>query len=607
MSCWSVNYHFIKEVYDFRVDEMNKWMDALEESSKKLITNKVYTSREFRRMRDQFRYQCKNLKREEIKTWLNEMLKLLNQKSDQNLEAEKKRLESLIQRHMEMIPGVEENIRRVDVYSRCYQYVDDITPLVKLLEELRRKSTEDGEQKKGSGIGNLKIHPDSTEQVTSFIENQEANIAKIEEKRGEFMQLIKRGEKLESHADCPDFLKDQVNGLSSLFKDTEEKAKVKLETLKGNEKAWQEYEDGKVKIVNLLDDADEKLRNIRKLFDPKQGAEDLTLRIETAKKTREANEACIEKLQKNLEIICGICSPDKKEEVLKTVKGFEERNKVLEKTDERIDKLTKYTQDLQTFVDKKEASLAWLQVGEVELTELQKFPGEDKSDEKLLMTVKVQKNMETQLSILAELVAESIRLLGGKANSIAEAHLSDVEKVKAKLEELNQKLKDISGDISEDLHHWADYQAELKQFQPWMDQSEERIKGGLLKPNSLTKAQEMHKSVQEFAQDIKQRLVSLDKMTETVSKMTQHDKADREIGVCRERRQAAEVVSDDWLQRMDKLVNQWEELSSTVTEVQSWVAMAEKTTDDPEADVVDGTLNKLKTYFAEKQKLVQAL
>ena len=55
MSCWSENYHFIKEVYDFRVDEMNKWMDALEESSKKLITNKVYTSREFRRMRDHFR------------------------------------------------------------------------------------------------------------------------------------------------------------------------------------------------------------------------------------------------------------------------------------------------------------------------------------------------------------------------------------------------------------------------------------------------------------------------------------------------------------------------------------------------------------------------
>ncbi|KAF0295327.1 hypothetical protein FJT64_007126 [Amphibalanus amphitrite] len=157
MACWSENYHFIKEVYDFRVEEMNKWMDALEESSKKLITNKVYTSREFRRMRDQFRYQCKNLRREELKQWLHEMLKLLNQKSDQNLETEKKRLEALIQRHTEVLPGIEENMRKVDVYSRCYQYVDDITPLLKLLEDLRRKSTEDEHDKKPDQ-GGIKVN-----------------------------------------------------------------------------------------------------------------------------------------------------------------------------------------------------------------------------------------------------------------------------------------------------------------------------------------------------------------------------------------------------------------------------------------------------------------
>ena len=31
-------------------------------------------------------------------------------------------------------------------------------------------------------------------------------------------------------------------------------------------------------------------------------------------------------------------------------------------------------------------------------------------------------------------------------------------KIKVKLDELNQKLTDVCGDISEDLHHWADYQ-----------------------------------------------------------------------------------------------------------------------------------------------------
>ena len=76
------------------------------------------------------------------------------------------------------------------------------------------------------------IHPDSTEHVASFIESQEAVIAKIEEKRGEFGQLIKRGEKLEGQADCPPFLKEQVKDLSELFTDSETKAKKKLKTLK---------------------------------------------------------------------------------------------------------------------------------------------------------------------------------------------------------------------------------------------------------------------------------------------------------------------------------------------------------------------------------------
>ena len=90
-----------------------------------------------------------------------------------------------------------------------------------------------------------------------------------------------------------------------------------------NEKAWQEYEEDKVSIVNMLDQADEQLRNIRKLFDPVQGAEDLAMRTEQARRTREANETCFSKLKANVEIICSICSPDKKEELAKIVSSLE--------------------------------------------------------------------------------------------------------------------------------------------------------------------------------------------------------------------------------------------------------------------------------------------
>ena len=54
-------------------------------------------------------------------------------------------------------------------------------------------------------------------------------------------------------------------------------------------------------------------------------------------------------------------------------------------------------------------------------------------------------------------------------------------------------------------------------------------------------------------------------MTETVTKMTQHEKADREIAECRERREKAAKVSAEWVVKTEKLVKQWEELNETVS------------------------------------------
>lgn len=71
--------------------------------------------------------------------------------------------------------------------------------------------------------------------------------------------------------------------------------------------------------------------------------------------------------------------------------------------------------------------------------------------------------------------------------------------------------------------------------------------------------------LQEFDTDVKERLTNLDKMTETVTMMTQHEKADREITECRERREKAEKVSTEWVEKTQKLVKQWEDLNNTVS------------------------------------------
>ena len=54
MTFWQENYSFIKEVYDTRYAKMVEWMDNVEMAIQKVCANRVYTSTEFKREKDNF-------------------------------------------------------------------------------------------------------------------------------------------------------------------------------------------------------------------------------------------------------------------------------------------------------------------------------------------------------------------------------------------------------------------------------------------------------------------------------------------------------------------------------------------------------------------------
>ena len=54
MSFWQENYAFIKEVYDMRHHKMAEWMENVEKAISRIMADKVYTSAEFKRERDNF-------------------------------------------------------------------------------------------------------------------------------------------------------------------------------------------------------------------------------------------------------------------------------------------------------------------------------------------------------------------------------------------------------------------------------------------------------------------------------------------------------------------------------------------------------------------------
>ena len=54
MAFWQENYQFIKEVYDMRLSRMSEWMDNVDKAIGRIMADKVYTSAEFKRERDNF-------------------------------------------------------------------------------------------------------------------------------------------------------------------------------------------------------------------------------------------------------------------------------------------------------------------------------------------------------------------------------------------------------------------------------------------------------------------------------------------------------------------------------------------------------------------------
>ena len=54
MAFWQENYQFIKEVYDMRHHKMAEWMENVEKAIARIMADKVYTSAEFKRERDNF-------------------------------------------------------------------------------------------------------------------------------------------------------------------------------------------------------------------------------------------------------------------------------------------------------------------------------------------------------------------------------------------------------------------------------------------------------------------------------------------------------------------------------------------------------------------------
>merc|ERR1711981_1320048 len=229
MTFWQENYTFIKDVYDMRHTKMAEWMENVEKAIARIMADKVYTSAEFKRERDNFHALCKDLERAEVKKWLHQILEILMaERAKSQQETENEKLNVLIKKHEELIPSVQKTSVMVDLYWKCYAYGDELKPHIEFLDGIMLSSTRD-------------IAPSCVENVDELIERQEKSLVQLETKRSVVKELIGKGKVLLENPDKPKFLEGHVQQLIVGWDDTKDKAMERLTFLQNTKQAWIGY------------------------------------------------------------------------------------------------------------------------------------------------------------------------------------------------------------------------------------------------------------------------------------------------------------------------------------------------------------------------------
>merc|ERR1711936_956183 len=313
MTFWQENYGFIKDVYDMRHTKMAEWMENVEKAIARIMADKVYTSAEFKRERDNFHALCKDLERSEVKKWLAQILEILMaERAASQREEEGDKLTLLIKKHEELIPLVMKTQVMVDLYWKCYAYGDELKPHIEFLDGIMLSSTRD-------------IAPSCVESVDELIERQEKSLLQLETKRGVVKDLIEKGKVILQNPDKPKFLESHVKRIEDGWDDTKEKAQGRLKLLTETKDAWIGYAENSEVIAVEFDKAEEEIKKVKKRFNLTAANEDLKKRQDIFKSTKDTIDGLDSALNANITCMSITVPEDKKKLIEKETKVLLER------------------------------------------------------------------------------------------------------------------------------------------------------------------------------------------------------------------------------------------------------------------------------------------
>merc|ERR1711953_1457662 len=599
MSFWQENYAFIKEVYDMRHHKMAEWMENGEKAISRIMADKVYTSAEFKRERDNFHALCKDLERVEVKKWLRQILEILMAERAKDQKAkETELLDGLIKKHEELIPTVSKTVVMVDLYWKCYAYGDELKPHVEFLDGIMLSSTRE-------------IAPSCIENVDELIERQEKSLEQLDAKRTVVTDLIDKGKVILQHPEKPKFLEANVKRIEEGWDDTKKKAQERLQLLNETKDAFIGYAENNETIANEFEIAEEEIKKVKKMFNLDAANADLKKRQDILKKSTDTINGLFSSINANMATMSITIPEDKKKILTKEIKAVEGKLEVTGRFKSTVSKIEELVAALTAFDGSLKSIDAWKDAATAELKDIKEASGSMLPEDRVARTMDLQEDIAAKLEILKQCAATEQALLpqGDKVPADAQVFKDELARITKYVTELQANTKIECDKYSNDVKFWAEYRTGIKEFSPWLAGAEKAAGEGLSKPSDLAEVKALNDKVLAFDKNCVNYLKVLASAQGAAQKMTTHAEADAEVAGLKTRFDAVKVVSDTWVKKCDVLVKEWVLLDNTVTELNSWVAKDKSAEGENQFSLekMESTLGELKNIFKQKEQLVDNL
>jgi len=232
-------------------------------------------------------------------------------------------------------------------------------------------------------------------------------------------------------------------------------------------------------------------------------------------------------------------------------------------------------------------------------------------EDRVSCTMELQEDVGEKVRMIQDAIKTEEELLpqGDTVPKDAQDHKDELKRIEQYVLDLQKRVMTQCEHFSDDVKYWAEYRTGIKEFKPWLENSESKATEGLSKPSTLDEANAMYANVTSFDENCVKHMKILENAEQASLKMTTHKEADDEVKGLKERYGKVKLVSDEWMKKADTLIKEWRLLDNTVNELNSWVAKdrGESSEANFSLEKMESTLGELKNIFKEKERLVEEL